>query len=124
MIRWIALALAVAAGGVLWAFGLEALLFCVQIGLLTLLYPTAKILTGAALHKPYEPALVLMAFGVDAIVLVVSVFIVAAVNAGLGGPIDIGLIRLGIRGSFIPLELFGLLFLVAYRRRWFRNGAS
>lgn len=116
--------LAGAACGLFLTEGLEALLFVVQGGLLALLYPTAVILTNAARQRPFELALVLMALVVDAIVLVVSVFIVLAVNAGTPEPhwIDPETARAAIRGSFIPLELFGLLFLVAYRRRWFRNG--
>lgn len=123
--RWVAgLALAFAAAVVLTEYGLEALLFVVQVALLALLYPVAWILTRAAWQKPREWALTLMALVVDAITLVVTVFVIAAINNGLGAPIDIDIVRIGIRGSFIPLELFGLLFLAAYRRRWFRGEAS
>lgn len=122
MRRVVALTLILAGWLLFVAFGLEALLFVVQVGLLALLYPVAWILTRAAIHPPAEWALTLMALVVDAIVLVVTVFVAAAINNGLGAPVDINVVRIGIRGSFIPLELFGLLFLVAYRRRWFRNG--
>ncbi len=113
-----------AGAAVFVGYGLEAFLFCVQVALLLLLYPVGWILTRAAIHPPNEWALTLMALVVDAIVLVVTVFILAAINNGLGSPVDIDIVRSVLRGAFIPLELFGLLFLVAYRRRWFRNGGA
>lgn len=122
MTRRIAAAAGTAVGVAIYGtFGLEALLFVVQVALLACLYPVGWILTRAAIAPPREWAGTLMALVVDSIVLVVSVFILAAINSGLGSPVDVDVVRSVLRGAFIPLELFGLLFLVAYRRRWFRQ---